>query len=278
MVLYYAMGGGLGHLVRADVFLKNRGITEFRIITASPYAAKIFEPHRLILIPREFETHVKMLSVHLQEILGKLRPEAFYVDTFSHGILGELNDIRWGNISMNYLTRHMKWEVYAPKIKRTVNFDTTFILEPLAEEHMAFIEASSVRTEHVSLEYPGHAVDPEHPLARPSEKEKWFIVHSGPAGEVNTLISRARQTAFEEHKDPQIMVITQEKMKDTGYFTTDLCPVHGYFPYASRIFTACGFNIMHQTALYRDRHHFIPFARKYDDQFLRAERAKTMML
>jgi hypothetical protein len=45
-------------------------------------------------------------------------------------------------------------------------------------------------------------------------------------------------------------------------------------PRASRIVTACGFNVMRQTEPYRDRHTFLPFPRRYDDQFTRAARRR----
>jgi hypothetical protein len=42
------------------------------------------------------------------------------------------------------------------------------------------------------------------------------------------------------------------------------------------IITGCGFNAMRQTLPYRERHRFIPFPRRYDDQFLRAARRREM--
>jgi len=46
-------------------------------------------------------------------------------------------------------------------------------------------------------------------------------------------------------------------------------------PIADRIITACGFNSMRQTAPYRHKHHFLPFLRRLDDQYLPAARHRA---
>jgi hypothetical protein len=52
----------------------------------------------------------------------------------------------------------------------------------------------------------------------------------------------------------------------------NLYPATPLLPLADRILTACGFNVMRQTAAYRQQHRFLPFPRRFDDQFLRAAR------
>ena len=52
----------------------------------------------------------------------------------------------------------------------------------------------------------------------------------------------------------------------------NLYPITPLLPLADRIIMACGFNVMRQTAAYREQHRFLPFPRHLDDQFLRAVR------
>jgi hypothetical protein len=105
------------------------------------------------------------------------------------------------------------------------------------------------------------------------KKDRWFIVHSGPVGEVTRLITFARQTALAENRDPELLVISQVNpaIKDTAWI--DVCPAHGYFRFASRLVTACGFNVMKQATQFDIPHDFFPFDRKFDDQFWRAAQA-----
>ncbi len=274
MVAYYAMGGGLGHLVRADAFLKMQQFDHFKIITASPFANRLFNPDDLIIIPREFELHTRLLNNYMQDFFDNAKPESVIIDSFSNGILGELNYINWHKAEIVYVTRNVKWNVYKPKVISTVPFTRACILENLEDDHMDYISGTSEEIENLELVYPDHAIDYNCALARLSKFEKWFIVHSGPAGEVDLLMELAAKTAQQEKASPEIFVISQIKTVAESISWTDCCPAHGYFRYASRLFTACGFNIMNQTREFRDRHTYIPFSRKYDDQFRRASEAK----
>jgi hypothetical protein len=275
MVLYYAMGGGLGHLARADAFLRMLNIPDFRIITASPYSVKIFKPDKLILIPSEFEAHPELLTDELQKIINQNQPESIFIDTFSHGILGELNHIAWGNSEVNYITRRVKWNRYASKVNKRIRFSNTYILETLEPEHQRFIEQDSGQLFHTEIQYPGHETDGNCDLTKPQINEKWLIIHSGPGAEVLGLIEKAKNTAIEKIVKPAFYLITQvDDINVEGITQMRVYPAHGYFDFADRIFSGCGFNIMKQTENYRMKHCFHPFERKYDDQFWRAEEAR----
>jgi len=43
---------------------------------------------------------------------------------------------------------------------------------------------------------------------------------------------------------------------------------------AEKIFSGCGFNVMQQTHFYAHKHEFIPFERRFDDQFWRTKQRK----
>jgi len=55
MNLYYAFGGGMGHLTRANAFMYTLGIRpeDFLVLTSSEFAEKIFDKEQLINIAPE---------------------------------------------------------------------------------------------------------------------------------------------------------------------------------------------------------------------------------
>ena len=55
----------------------------------------------------------------------------------------------------------------------------------------------------------------------------------------------------------------------------DLFPASYLFESAEQIVSACGFNIMRQTETFKEKHQFLPFWRRFDDQFLRASRRRA---
>ena len=80
-----------------------------------------------------------------------------------------------------------------------------------------------------------------------------LVVHSGPDDEIAQLL---------RHAAGHTLVISPRHR--------DVYPIAPHLAHARHIVTAAGFNLMQETAHLRDRHTFIPFARPLDDQFARA--------
>jgi hypothetical protein len=73
----------------------------------------------------------------------------------------------------------------------------------------------------------------------------------------------------------QILVATRCDVDlPAGVTRIDAHPATHLYPTAEGIVTAAGFNVMLETEPYRERHHVIPFPRRFDDQFLRAARRR----
>ena len=104
------------------------------------------------------------------------------------------------------------------------------------------------------------------------------MVHSEPHEETAELLAYARELAAAEGVDPRIALVTRTPPLDlpSSISVLDLYPAAALFPHAAMIVTGCGFNAMRQTLPYREKHRFIPFPRRYDDQFLRAARRREM--
>ena len=96
-------------------------------------------------------------------------------------------------------------------------------------------------------------------------------MHSGSGEEVDILVRHAREIASLENVTPFLWVVTQSTFsEETDKLTNDQVPAHGLISYADRLFSACGFNMMYLTRNNAIPHFYIPFPRKYDDQFRRA--------
>jgi hypothetical protein len=104
------------------------------------------------------------------------------------------------------------------------------------------------------------------------------VVHGGPPDEIDELVAYAHDLATAESLDPSITVVAGPTASGAGradWF--DWYPAWPLFALADRIVSAAGFNTMRQVAAAgaTDRHHVLPFPRRFDDQFERARRARS---
>jgi hypothetical protein len=98
-----------------------------------------------------------------------------------------------------------------------------------------------------------------------------LIVHSGPEEEVRELVAYARELTT-----GRVLVATRcDLTLPNGFERIDAYPVTHLFSHATRIISAAGFNVMLETEPYRDKHHVVPFARRFDDQFARAAQRRS---
>jgi hypothetical protein len=115
------------------------------------------------------------------------------------------------------------------------------------------------------------------PVLRRAEAHRstyWLIVHSGPEDEVLELIGYA-QALRELHPIDHILVATRCNVPlPAGFTRIDAYPATHLFADAAKIISAAGFNVMLDTEPWRAKHHPMPFARAYDDQFRRAARRR----
>jgi len=106
-------------------------------------------------------------------------------------------------------------------------------------------------------------------------KPIWLIVHTGHVEELQQLINYANDAAEIESIAPVFLIISQtDLILESPYYYFKYYPASDFYRFVDRIYTACGYNSMQQTLQYREIHFFIPFGRRYDDQFLRAKYRK----
>ena len=169
-LIYYAMGGGLGHLTRARAFLHTLGLEGDAVIVAeSPFAGD-----------RRVVGDIPVL---------RERPEGpLVLDTFPAGLFGEIEGGR-----ADYVARYVRWDRYAlpanpPRIGRA------YILEPLHPEQERYVRE---RAEEVIEDF--ELIDPPASQDLPPLPPAYaLVIHSGPPEENEELLAYAREVCREE--------------------------------------------------------------------------------
>ena len=269
MILYYAVGGGLGHLTRGRRVLEVLGLeNRAALVTASPYArdARITGGIPVIDVPARLEHEPDEHRAWLRDLIRERAAERLIADAFPAGIQGELSGLP---IAMDYVARILRLDEYRRVVSDIPRFDTTWIVEELTAEHQELVRAQSGRIVTLDL-----TPAPSAPIA---PEPFWLIVHSGPEAEVTELVEYAANLSELAGKRPErILVATRcSVLLPDGFEITDEYPVTQLYPRAARIISAAGFNVMCETAAWVEKHDVVPFPRRFDDQYLRAARRRA---
>lgn len=283
MILYYAMGGGLGHLTRALAVRHTLGLNDkFAVMAGSHLAQSVSGDLRVIVPPGELSGDPPAMRVWLKDILAELRCTEIYLDAFPAGVLGEWCGLRPpSGVRFFHLARLLKWDEYESRLTGPPpRFTKTYLLEDLTDGHREYLRRFSRDVSCLAL------MDPPSDLAHEAlrvisglttgRRPLWLIVHAGDVGEVLELVSYAKDIRELEGRDPALLLISPERPAgldaDVSHFST--YPAWPLFRFARRIFTAAGFNSVRQLRSFGERHWVLPFGRRLDDQFLRARRLR----
>jgi predicted glycosyltransferase len=266
MILYYAVGGGLGHLTRGRRVLQALGLEKnATFVTASPYAndTRVTGGIPTIRIPPHLEHAKAEHRAWLRDLIRERDAERLIADAFPAGIQGELSGLE---IPMDHVARILRWDAYRRVVPDELpHFETTWRVEALSPDHEQFLGDMTALTLTLEPLEPAESDDPY-----------WLIVHSGPEEEVRELIAHAAQMKGLTPNPPaRILVASRCAVAlPHGFEATDIFPAARLFARAGRILSAAGFNVMLETEPWRSKHEVVPFARQFDDQFLRASRRR----
>ncbi len=269
MIAHYALGGGLGHLVRAHAVAEALGQEEQTVLlTASPFAGdeRVTGGLPVERVPDSLERDPAALRGWIED----LAPDELVVDAFPGGILGEL--CGFDAAPCRHVARLLRWERYERRLDGSLpRFEETFVLEPLADVHARALEGASDRL--APLELPPA---PASPRLSAVDEPHWLVVHAGPEEEVAELVLYARDRMAAEGATARLVVISPVRPPalPAGAWWLDAHPAVPYFAAAERIVTAAGFNAMREGAPYASKHHPVPLPRPLDDQYTRAARAQ----
>jgi hypothetical protein len=270
MILYYAVGGGLGHLTRGRRVLEALGLAEdAALVTTSVYAsdARVTGSIPVIQIPPHLEHSPNEHRAWLHELIRQHPAERLIADAFPAGIQGELSGL---SIPLDHVARILRLDEYLQSKPDAIpRFGTTWIVEDLTPDHEAFVREHSDRVE--TLDLPRETFE-----TSASAENFWLIVHSGPEEEVHELIAyTATLRDLSPSPPPRILVASRCTVAlPSGFEPANEYPAARLFPSASRIISAAGFNVMHETVPWAAKHDIVPFPRRFDDQYLRASRRR----
>src|SRR5262249_12495403 len=213
MILYYAIGGGLGHLTRARAVAHTLGFSDRMIVlSASEFAAdpRFSRGIEIVKVPRRFERDVAEYRIWLAELIRRLSPTEIFFDTFPTGILGEFCDFSFPvRVRLNYLVRLLRIENYERQLSgEAPHFDEAFVIEELGQQQREFVARCSSRISHLALVDPAIEGDEQSQhIIRLIERQRhpvWLVVHSGPEEEVQQLIDFAEELRLSESSDAVI--------------------------------------------------------------------------
>ena len=274
-LIYYAIGGGLGHLVRARAFLHTLGLeADATVLSASESAgdARITGALDVLRVPARLERDPAALRAWLLDTIARTQARCLCVDTFPAGILGELCDCPLlAQLDLWHVARLLRWVEYAGALHGAPpHYARIWRVEHLHDAHEAFIAQHGDAIEDLELRDA-----PASSAREDSSPPYWLVVHSGPQAEVSELVAYADEVRREECADVPLWIATLDPPRalPSASRLLDGYPASLYFANAQRIFSAAGFNVMRQTAPFRARHSVLPMPRRFDDQFERARRA-----
>lgn len=284
-VLYYCMGGGLGHITRFNAFCHT---TQTQPVLLTNCAAEItgqiktFSGRCLFPDARDLSDKAS-LGKWLQKVLQTEKPRKLIVDAFPGGILGELGALpELRDLECEYLARILNINRYLPRINGILpKFSQIFRLEKLHDDHENLLNSLSATVSDLTLVDPP-AIRSEgaelEGIAKMLPKKFWAIIHSGNDDEIEQLWQYARQTAELEGVNPGFVVVSpgaKPSFLPTSAMHFNIYPADLVMMRATRLFSAAGFNIMRQIRHIQQikhrkiRHEILPFPRALDDQFFR---------
>ncbi len=268
MHLFYAHGGGLGHLTRIHKLIRTLKLPAHAVCIITPSAfTSYFTDYKFVKI--SWNTPVENWSKTIEETLIKHNTNTFYIDTFPLGIKGELLTIykTFPKLKYVYISRILKWQDYynSMPLGCPITFSKTIILEELYPEHLYWIQKNTLDIEFVTLQ------NDRFPAIPFLKSPYLLVVHSGGKKAVLQICNEALKVC-QNRPEIAIIVFTQVDvdLKDPRIqIFKNKYPVSRYFKHAEKIYTAAGFNSMQELNLYKEKHIAIPLDKLYDDQFFR---------
>ncbi len=270
MHVFYAQGGGLGHLTRINTVVNTYKIPQNEVIIMSPSVFSKYFEYQFIKLSWNASTN--QWTEPLLNYIKNNKITALYIDAFPFGLKGELIPVykQYPQLSYIYISRILKWEFYLKTVSPTMQpvFSKTLILEKLYDTHLNWIKQQSKQLEKREL-----TTYPDQKSVKFIKSPYIIIAHSGGKSDVQKL---CKLVIDNENLDVDVSVIvfTQVDLKINHpkfKVYTNLYPISQYFKHAEKIYTGCGFNSIQELKQHRNKHIVIPFEKLFDDQFFRSQ-------
>ena len=185
------------------------------------------------------------------------------------GLKGELLPVYRAQpqVAFKYVCRILKWEQYLKEMPKGdwPYFTETLLLEKIYASHSTWVQKTSKEMIRITLKKSD--VIPVALIA----SSYIMLVHSGGKNDVKALCQKVK-VAIKDSTIP-VYVFTQVSVNfadERFYMRIQEYPVRQYFYHAKHIYTAAGFNLLLELALFKQKHTVFPIDRLYDDQYFRA--------
>ena len=279
MIVYYALGGGLGHITRAQAIVHTLGRGEkVRLVCSGSASRGILLPCQFELIeaPAQLARDPKADRSWLVSLLEGVK--ALYVDAFVGGLAGELCGFECNSdLALFHVARRLRWDRYAPRLSGpSPRYERCFVVEELEPAHARYVEAASDALVALALEDYPRPLDQRARQILDAGDPFSLLVHSGSAAEICELIAFACEVRRAERDESRLYLVAPARPDELpdGVHYSAIYPAQPLFAAAHKVFSACGFNLMRQMRPHRHKHRFLPFARSLDDQYARARLAR----
>ncbi len=276
-IIYYGLGGGLGHLTRFTAFCHTIGIKPVLIASQKDCLKDLFKvfAEEIFIVPNHLAYDKEGLKNWLCVLINRIKPDRMVIDAFPAGILGELSDCDscFNNVKIEYIARILKLEKYQKRMSCGFpNISKIWKVEKLGKEQEDWLNKlalnNNISIENLTLCYPDFKNDSTIDLP----DNCWLIVHSGSEKELQELYEYAKDEALLENNCSNIVVVGQisrPAFLSENILYYSVYPITNLFKKATRVISGAGFNIMKQMSKMKAKHIVLPFDRALDDQHLR---------
>lgn len=269
-LLYYAAGGGLGHITRALAILQAlpQGSFPARVLCSSrlsPLVREAAGPLPLDCPPEEILSSRRAYYRYLRDYLALYRVGILVLDCFPWGLIGEWAELG-EHIPRLLIARSLKWGAYRERLDSREGPPprASLVLEPLEEEYHRLLKGWGDTALLADPVLPADFDVSE--TSPPSFKEnRLLLVHSGSREEQHQLRDFAQQQAAERGlRDPLL---------DTVFPDRNLFPAHPLYREYRYIAAGGGYNMAAASSRALPGQSFFlhPFPRRFDDQQARVD-------
>ncbi|WP_103863410.1 hypothetical protein [Aquimarina sp. I32.4] len=263
MKLFYVYGSGLGHLNRILSYIRIKKIKLSSCIILTNSKHKNYLPQEITVqyYPDPFFKDHALFSETLTRCIDNNNVDELVVDVFPCGFYGELTILSKVSVKKTLLTRILKTSYFDEYTSPW--YDELVVLEKGIElDYYNYKEKI-----HLSIidGFVYHTID-TYPVKAPF----FLIIHSEPEEEVIQLYKLAKlYQKNKEHIYIQTYCNTIKFVEENVTVILAKDPILQLLEQSTKIFTACGFNTFFATQKYRNKQYFLPFKRRFDDQFKR---------
>ncbi len=279
-IVYYAFGGGAGHVTRSIAVLRRLPPSvSAAAITQSPFSWLYDEAGLPCRVLPSAEREPKKLAARLRDELHALGARVFVVDALPRGLFGEMPFLLPAfDGAKVFVGRYLKptyLDAYDVPAFVDAQYDAAILAEPWPEERCRALRLPVLETPPILIR------DAEEILPRESARPAFQ-----PEGD-RPIVLFVSTRFDDEHAGPLLGVLRKiQRRRRTPDFTirraaldaddeqaVRLFPLMPWLLGADLVVGASGYNLFYECQALQMEAIFLPKGRLYDDQYWRAEQA-----